>query len=126
MGTPESENTAARPENRLAPRVRAYLCDLLAGDRPITYQALAKDLQLSPPNTIQQLTEALECLIEEDAAAGHPLIAALVVSRARGGLPAPGFFERAYRAGRLHSDPAAFYVAEFADAATFWCRSTSP
>ena len=126
MGAPESENSAPRPENRLAPRVRVYLRDLLAGDRPITYQALARELQLSPPNTIQQLTEALECLIDEDAAAGHPLIAALVVSRARDGLPAPGFFERAYRAGRLHSDPAAFHAAEFANAAKFWCRSTSP
>lgn len=126
MGAPESENSAPRPENRLAPRVRVYLRDLLAGDRPITYQALARELQLSPPNTIQQLTEALECLIDEDAAAGHPLIAALVVSRARDGLPAPGFFERAYRAGRLHSDPAAFHAAEFANTAKFWCRSTSP
>jgi len=82
-------------------------------------------LDLSPPNTIHQLTVALEYLMEEDAVASHPLIAALVVSRARGGLPALGFFDCARRVGRFDGDPlgpdaTAFYAAEFSAAVEFW------
>lgn len=115
--------------NELALRVRTHLCRLAGQATPITYQALAKALNLSPPNTINQLTVALECLIEEDAAATRPLIAALVVSKARGGLPAPGFFDCARRAGRFDGDPSgpegsAFYAAEFNKAVEFW-RATA-
>jgi len=88
-------------------------------------QALAKALGLVQPNTIHQLSVALECLIEEDAAAARPLIAAFVVSKVRGGLPAPGFFDCARRAGRFDGDPSgpegsAFYLAEFDKAVEFW------
>lgn len=69
----------------LARRVRMHLCRIAGEGTPITYQALAKTLDLSPPNTIHQLSVALECLIEEDAAAARPLIAALVISKVRGG-----------------------------------------
>jgi hypothetical protein len=48
------------------------------------------------------LTEALERLMEEDAAADRPFIAALAISKARGGLPAPGFFDA--RLGRFAGD----------------------
>jgi hypothetical protein len=44
-----------------------------------------------PPHSIHQVTEALERLMEEDAAADRPFIAALVISKTRDGLPAPGF-----------------------------------
>ena len=43
-----------------------------------------------PPRSIHRVTEALERLMEEDAAADRPFIAALDISKARGGLPAPG------------------------------------
>ena len=43
--------------------------------------------------------------MEEDAAADRPFIAALAISKARGGLPAPGFFECARRLGRFAGDP---------------------
>ena len=113
----------------LPQRVRDHLCGITENAQPITYQALAKALELSPPNTIHQLTVALEYLIEEDTTAGHPLIAALVISKARGGLPAPGFFECAKRAGRFHGDvqgeeAVAFFEAEFNHAVKFW-RSLS-
>ncbi len=118
-------SAATGPTNVLALRVRTYLCQIVGQATPITYQALANALDLSPPNTIHQLTAALECLIEEDAAAARPLIAALVVSKARGGLPAPGFFDCAWRVGRLDGDPSgpegsAFYAAEFNAAVAFW------
>jgi hypothetical protein len=63
--------------------------------------------------------------MREDTAAGEPMIAALVVSRWRGGLPAPGFFELATRLG--HHDGAetgpqaqAFFEREFAAALARW------
>lgn len=114
----------------LEQRIREHLCGIAENAHPVTYQALAKALELSPPNTIHQLTVALKCLIEEDAAAAHPLIAALVISKARGGLPAPGFFECAKRVGLFyghhfyghHSGPkaSAYYEAEFNRAVEFW------
>ena len=51
------------------------------------------------------VTEALERLTEEDAAADRPFIAALAISKARGGLPGPGFFDCARRLGRFAGDP---------------------
>jgi hypothetical protein len=51
------------------------------------------------------MAEALERLMEEDAAADRPFIAALAISKARGGLPAPGLFDRARRLGRFAGDP---------------------
>ncbi|TDE34773.1 hypothetical protein [Antarcticimicrobium sediminis] len=105
-----------------------HLSRIAGAATPITYQALAKALNLSPPNTIQQLTVALEYLIEEDAAAARPLIATLVVSRARGGLPGPGFFDCAGRVGRFDGDPSGpenttFYAEEFNKAVEFWRKA---
>ncbi|NQW11704.1 MAG: hypothetical protein HQ481_17715 [Alphaproteobacteria bacterium] len=106
-------------------RVRPFLERVARRRVPITYQDLAKALQLSPPNTIHQLTVALEYLMEEDAAAGRPLIAALVISRARGGLPAPGFFDCARRVARYSGtedgpEAWAFHASAFNAAVTFW------
>jgi hypothetical protein len=109
----------------LEERIKEYLCEIAQHAQPVTYQALAKALKLIPPNTIHQLTVALERLIEEDAANDRPLIAAFVISKARGGLPAPGFFECAKRIGRFqghHSGPDAwaYYKTEFNRAVEFW------
>src|ERR1700738_3475291 len=84
-------------------RVRAFLENGANRRIPITYQELAKALQILPPHSIQQVTEALERLM--DAAADRPFIAALVISKARGGLPARGFFDCARRLGRFAGDP---------------------
>ena len=115
--------------NELVLRVRTHLCRIVGQGTPITYQALAKALELAPPNTIHKLTVALERLIEEDAAADRPLISALVISKARDGLPAPGFFDCAWRFGRLVDDPfgptvPAFYAAEYDKAVEFWSAFT--
>ena len=109
----------------LSKRIKEHLCTTPQDTLPLTYQALAAALELTPPHTIHQLTVALEQLIKEDAAAKRPLIAALVISKARGGLPAPGFFDAAQRAGRYIgalSGPEAvvFYESEFAEATAFW------
>src|SRR6516164_6582577 len=90
-------------DNRLPThaKARAFLENFAKRRIPITYQELAKALQILPPHSIHQVTEALERLMEEDVAADRPLIAALAISKARGGLPAPGFFDCARRLGRF-------------------------
>ena len=118
-------NDSPMTTHSLAQRVRTYLQRIALRGEPITYKALAEALKLTPPNTIHQVTEALEDLMREDAANGHPFIAALVISRARGGLPAPGFFDVAQRLGRFDGDSsgpdaAAFHAAAFAAAVAFW------
>jgi len=120
-----SKNMARVATNLLSPRVRTHLHRIARQATPITYKALTEALELTPPNTIHQVTEALEHLMREDAANGRPFIAALVISKARGGLPAPGFFDCARRVGRFDGDPSgpeawAFHGAEFAAAVAFW------
>lgn len=78
--------------------IRVLLPIAQAGDT-ITYQGLATELALKPPHTIHRVTLALEALMAVDAQAGRPPLAVVVVSRARGGLPAPGFFLAARRLG---------------------------
>jgi hypothetical protein len=79
----------------------------------------------------QQLTVALEYLMEEDAAANRPFVAALVISKAQGGLPALGFFGYARRLGRFNGDPAGpevaeYHATEFDAAVNFWGLTNEP
>ena len=118
-----------KPTNALARRLRAHLQALAALRVPITYRDVAKAMLLSPPHTIHQVTEALEQLMAEDAAADCPFIAAMVISKWRGGLPAPGFFDCAARLGRFAGDatgPEArvFYAAEFNAAVALWAPTS--
>ena len=116
-----------KPTNALARRLRAHLQALAALRVPITYRDVAKAMLLSPPHTIHQVTEALEQLMVEDAAADRPFIAAMVVSKWRRGLPAPGFFDCAARLGRFAGDTTgpnarAFYAGEFNASVALWAR----
>ena len=103
-------------------RVRAFLESVAKCRTPITYQELAKALDVLPPHSIHQVTEALERLMEEDAAVDRPFIAALAISRARDGLPAPGFFDCARRLGRFADgqDARAFHAAELVAVFARW------
>ena len=65
-------------------RARAILESVAKRRILITYQELANALQILPPHSIHRVTEALERLMEEDAAADRPFIAALAISKARG------------------------------------------
>ena len=69
----------------------------------LTYQELAQRAGFPPPHTIHKTTTALEALMAEDHAAGRPLLAALVVSKATG-VPAPGFFGCLTTLGRYFGD----------------------
>jgi hypothetical protein len=113
------------PPETLARRLRAYLQAVATQRLPITYREAAQGLLLAPPHTIRQVTQALEQLMVEDAAADRPFIAALVISKARGGLPALGFFDCAARLGRFAGDAtgpdaAAFHAVELNAALAFW------
>ncbi len=91
-------------DHALVKRIREILAGRNAGDSFITYQALASALGLQPPGTIQRVAAALEQTMREDVAAGRPMIAALVISRA-GDMPRRGFFDLAVALGRFPEDP---------------------
>ena len=113
------------PTHALARRVRTHLQQVADQAAPITYKALAEAVHVRPPNRIHQIAEALEHTMREDAANGRPFIAALVISKARGGLPAPGFFQTAQQLGQFADQPSgpqarSFHAATFAAAVAFW------
>jgi len=115
------------PTHALARRLRPHLQALAALRAPIIYRDLAKTMLLLPPHTIHQVTEALEQLMAEDAATDRPFIAAMVISKWRGGLPAPGFFDCAARLGRFAGDATgpdarAFHAGEFNASVALWAR----
>ena len=85
----------------------ARLAELAALNQTTHYGALARDLGLTGPATIARLTDALEQLMDADAAAHKPLRAALVTARGST-LPAPGFFAKAEALGMGHPDPTEF------------------
>ncbi len=124
-------NVDGNTAQTIAPRLREHLRKVAEQRLPVTYQEVAKALGLTPPNTIHQVTEALEHLMTEDAATDRPFIAAIVISKARAGLPAPGFFDCAARLGRFDGDAAgpeawAFHAAEFNAMVAFWAASEGP
>ena len=85
------------------------LAALAAAGQTSSYGALARELGLR----MADLTQALESLMEEDAAQGRPFRAALLHQRTSPDhLPAPGFYQKAAELGRPGSDPAAFAQAE--------------
>ena len=113
------------PPETLARRLRVHLQALATLRLPITYQEAARGLLLSPPNTIHQVTEALEQIMAEDAAAARSFIAAMVISKWRGGLPAPGFFECAAGLGCFAGDATGpdarvFHAGELYAALALW------
>lgn len=108
-----SDGGGASGRDDLRAALRANLLLVAGMGVTVTYHQAARGLGLTPPHVIHSLTVLLEGLMDEDAARGVPFIAALVVSRARGGLPALGFFETAARLGRFDGDP-------FGDAAIAW------
>ncbi len=109
----------------LPKRVQEHLKELARCLETITYRDIAKELEVQPPNTIHQVVDALEVLMREDHASGAPFLAALVVSKVRNGLPAPGFFYVARRLGRFKgsdtgSDTQTYHARELESAWDYW------
>lgn len=86
----------------------ARLMDLAARNETTTYGALAQTLGWR----VAVLTAALEALMREDAALGHPFRAAVLEAKLTPGLPAPGFFQTAAELGLHITDPAHFVAAQ--------------
>ena len=84
----------------IADLLRPVLEDRARTGRTITYGDLARLAGVPPPHTIHKTGEALETLMAADAATGRPFLSAVAISKARGGLPAPGFFQTAAALGR--------------------------
>src|SRR4051812_34404072 len=85
--------------------LRQALMDQARTGQPTTYKELAARLGLEPPQTIHRVGEALEGLMEEDIAAGRPMLAALCVSRMQSGIPGRGFFLKAQVLGVFSGNP---------------------
>jgi hypothetical protein len=89
----------------LKERLRQALIDQAKTGSPTTYRELAERLGLEPPQTIRRIAEALEVLMQEDVAAGRPILSALCVSKTGTGIPQPGFFRAAKTLGVFSGDP---------------------
>lgn len=72
--------------------LRSVLLSAARSGRTLTYAELARQLALQPPHTIHRTGLLLENLMRDQAAKREPQLASFVVSRARAGMPAPGFF----------------------------------
>lgn len=86
---------------------------LLQSTNPMSYGALARDLDVKGPGAIAKVTTALQALMQLDMAAGQPFIAALCEGKLSGGLPAPGFFQIAAQLGRYRGPASGAEAAAF-------------
>ncbi|MBM4376207.1 MAG: hypothetical protein FJ095_14080 [Deltaproteobacteria bacterium] len=87
----DGEPFVAIPDGLLE-RLDAHLVALARAGGTTTYLEVARALAVPPPHHLRKLILALEALATRDHAGGAPILAALVTSRVREGLPAPGFF----------------------------------
>ncbi len=94
----------------MIPGLEVRLAQLAAQNQTTTYGALAKDLDLTGPASIARLTDALEALMDQDAAQNHPFRAAVVSGRLNQNLPATGFFAKATSLNRYHAEDPATYI----------------
>ena len=86
-------------------RAEIALASVIDADRLITYAELAAAAAIPLPHRIHKLTLWLETSLVTDHQAGAKLRAARVISRNRGGIPAPGFFIKCRELG-LYDGPA--------------------
>ena len=73
-------------------RAEMALASATSLGRIVTYAEIADAADIPAPQRIHKLTLWLEVTMRQDHAASQPMRAALVISRNRNGLPAPGFF----------------------------------
>ena len=105
--------------------LRQALIDQAQTGMPTTYKELADRLGLEPPQTIHRVGEAVEALMDDDVAAGRPMLASLCVSKTRSGIPGRGFFLKAQALGVFSGDPAgpearAFHADELQRALSYY------
>jgi hypothetical protein len=86
-------------------RAEMALAAAAAADRLITYAELADAAGISGRHRINRLTSWLEARLETEVGSGGPMLSARVISRSRGGLPAPGFFMKCGELGIYDGPP---------------------
>ena len=109
----------------LKDHLRQALIDQAQTGSPTTYKELAGRLGLQPPQTIHRVGEAIETMMEDDVAAGRPMLAALCVSKTLSGIPGNGFFLKAQALRVFSGDPAgpeayAFHAGELQRALSYY------
>jgi DNA-binding IclR family transcriptional regulator len=107
-------------------RMREILSAVAARGATVTYRELAGALGFEPPGVIRRVAALLEESMIEDARAGRPFLAAVVVSQADG-VPRRGCLERAAALGRFRRKPygpgaRAFFRKELAATHSYWKR----
>ena len=100
----EEQADSAVDDDGWQQRAKMALAAAAAGDRLVTYAELADAAGITGKHRINRLTGWVEEELAREVAAGDPLLTARVISRARGGLPAPGFFLKCAELG-LYSGP---------------------
>ena len=111
--------------DRLTEQLRRALTDCAVEGRTVTYRELAQRVAFPGPHVIHRLTLLLEEMVRTDHAAGRPLLAALAVSRAQGGIPGRGFFQLLNELGRYDgpdqgAEATAWHAYELAAAIAHW------
>ncbi|MEC8262888.1 MAG: hypothetical protein VX017_06200 [Pseudomonadota bacterium] len=86
-------------------RAEMALSAAAAAERLVTYAELADAAGISGRHRINRLTAWLETQLEREVKEGTRLLSARVISRARGGLPAPGFFLKCAELGIYDGPP---------------------
>lgn len=102
----EPEEPPVTIPDDLVARLEGHLDALAREGRTATYLEVARALAVPPPHHLRKVIVALERLAAQDLGAGAPLRSALVTSRVREGLPAPGFFAHLARLGGYHGPEA--------------------
>ena len=118
-------------DRRIIERLRHTLVVCAQEGRPVTYRELAQRVAFPGPHAIHRLTLLLEEMVRADHAAGRPLLAALAVSRAQGGIPGRGFFQLLGELGRYDgpdrgAEAAACHARELEAATAYWREEEPP
>ena len=86
-------------------RAAMALSAAAAGERLVTYAELADAAGITGKHRVSRLTAWLEAELEREVGAGARLLSARVISRARSGIPAPGFFLKCAELGIYDGPP---------------------
>ncbi|AFX98737.1 hypothetical protein A1OE_544 [Candidatus Endolissoclinum faulkneri L2] len=113
-------------EKIVASLLRVVLKDLARSKSIITYANLARSAKVPGPYFIHKTCIALELIIEQDVAKNRPLLAAIVISKTRNELPAPGFFQHLTKLGvycgpEQGKEAAIFHACELKKVWDFYC-----
>ena len=86
-------------------RAAMVLATAASAEKLVTYAELADSAGITGQHRINRLTSWLEEELEREVRGGAQMLTARVISRARGGLPAPGFFMKCAELGIYDGPP---------------------